>query len=67
MPQSANQVFGSLTRQIPANPTYHYHYGLSLLKSGDKKKGEIELQTALAYHPSKSEEDQIRQLIASSR
>ena len=66
MPQSALQVFGTLTRQQPANPTYHYHYGLSLLKHGEKQKGEIELQIALASHPSKGEEQQIRELIASA-
>ena len=66
MPQSAMQVFGTLTRQQPANSTYHYHYGLSLLKHGDKQKGEIELRLALASHPSKVEEQQIRQFIASA-
>jgi tetratricopeptide (TPR) repeat protein len=64
--QSAMQVFGTLTRQVPTNPTYHYHYGLSLLKNGENKKAALELQTALANHPSKSEEAQIRQLIATT-
>lgn len=66
MLQSAMQVFSSLTRQVPKNPTYHYHYGLSLLQNGDKKKAAAELQIALANQPSKAEAAQIQELIATA-
>ena len=67
MPQSAVRVFSNLIRAEPGNPTYHYHYGLSLLKTGNKQQGALELRTALVNHPSKDEETQIRQLMATAR
>ena len=66
LPQSAVRIFSNLTRAEPGNATYHYHYGLSLLKMGNKEKGALELKIALVNHPSKDQEAQIRQLIASA-
>jgi tetratricopeptide (TPR) repeat protein len=67
MPQSAVRVFSNLTLAEPGNATYHYHYGLSLLKTGNKQKGAAELRAALMNHPSKDQEAQIRQLMAEAR
>ena len=64
MQQSAMHVFANLARKYPKDATYRYHYGLSLLENGEKKKARVELQSALANQPSKVEELRIKELIA---
>ena len=49
---SAVQVFRTLTSKNPENATFHYHFGMALLKKGDKKTAESELKTALSKKPS---------------
>jgi Flp pilus assembly protein TadD len=49
---SAMQVFRALTLNNPNNATFHYHFGMTLLKKGDKKTAESELKAALAKKPS---------------
>ena len=49
---SAVQVFLNLTRKNPENATFHYHFGMALLKKGDKKMAESELKAALSKKPS---------------
>jgi len=48
----AVQVFSALTHKHPENATYHYHFGMALLKKGDKKTAESELKAALSQKPS---------------
>ncbi len=49
---SAIQVFRVLTRNYPADATFHYHLGLALLEGGDKEPARAELKAALAGKPS---------------
>jgi len=49
---SAMQVFRTLTKNNPNNATFHYHFGMALLKKGDKNAAESELRAALARKPS---------------
>ena len=48
---SAVRIFSNLTKTHKENPTFHYHYGMALLKKGDKQGAEYELKTALANKP----------------
>ena len=48
---SAVQVFRTLTSKNPDNATFHYHFGMALLKKGDKKTAEAELKAALSKKP----------------
>jgi predicted Zn-dependent protease len=61
---SALQVFETLVRTDPKNPTYHYHFGATLLASGNKVKAQHELQTALGSRPSQLQEPKIRELLS---
>lgn len=61
---SALQVFETLVRSDPKNPTYHYHFGATLLASGNKDKARHELQTALGSRPSQLQEPRIRELLS---
>ena len=63
MRQSALQIFNNLVKQHPEVATYHYHLGLALIESGDKKKGKEALENALTRQPSKTEELKIKELI----
>ncbi len=60
---SALQVFETLVRADPKNPTYHYHFGATLLASGNKSKARNELQTALGDKPAQLDEPKIRELL----
>ena len=60
---SALQVFETLVRTDPKNATYHYHFGASLLASGNKTKARNELQTALGDKPAQLDEPKIRELL----
>jgi tetratricopeptide (TPR) repeat protein len=59
---SALQVFGGLVQRFPDEPTYRYHYGLSLSQKGQRAKAKSELEVALRKSPS----DDLRQSIQSS-
>ncbi len=60
---SALQVFETLVRTDPKNSTYHYHFGVTLLASGNKTKARHELETALGDRPSPFDEPKIRELL----
>jgi tetratricopeptide (TPR) repeat protein len=59
----AARVFKELTTQEPANPTFHYHYGMALMQKGDKAQAKKELETAIKNNPSKDETGKIKQLL----
>lgn len=61
---SALDVFAKLVRTDPKNATYHYHYGVTLLATGDKTKARDELRTALGSKPSQLQEPKIRELLS---
>jgi len=61
--EEAVQVFQKLVVQEPDNPIFHYHYGMALDEKGDKSSAQKQLQQALKDHPSKPEEQQIRDLL----
>jgi tetratricopeptide (TPR) repeat protein len=64
MPDSALQVFNSLVKKKPEDPTFRYHLGATLLQKGDKQKARVALQAALLQKPGKEEADKIRGLLA---
>ena len=49
---SALPIFRALTRNNPESATFHYHFGMALLKMGDRKTAESELKDALSKKPS---------------
>ena len=59
---SALQVFSGLTQRFPDNPTFRYHYALTLTHKGQKAKAKTELEVALNKKPS----DDLRKNIQSS-
>jgi len=61
----AVQVFKDLVLEEPANPQFHYHYGMALLQKGDKPLAKKELEAAIRNNPSKDDAGKIRQLLAS--
>ncbi len=61
--EEAVRVFQDLVVKEPANPIYHYHYGMALQEKGDKSSAQKQLQEALKDHPSKPQEQQIRELL----
>ena len=61
---AALQILSNLAKQYPDSPTYRYHLGYTLAQKGDKAQAKIHLNSALSSQPSKSEEDKIRQLLA---
>src|SRR5262249_24100694 len=63
-PDDALQIFTSLAKKTPDDPSLHYHLGAALLKKGEKDKARTELQTALAKKPHPAEEKSIRELLA---
>jgi Flp pilus assembly protein TadD len=62
--EDAVRVFKDLTKQVPSNPTFHYHYGMALLQKGDKPSAKREFELALADKPSTNDEAKIRDLLA---
>jgi tetratricopeptide (TPR) repeat protein len=65
MAESAIDEFKRLTTQSPLNPTYHYHYAMALNQKGNTVEAKAECQIALANHPSKVLETDVRRLQAS--
>jgi len=60
---SAIQMFDGLVRKTPHNPAFRYHLGLALYEKGDKVAARRELQTALADHPTRQDEQRIKELL----
>jgi tetratricopeptide (TPR) repeat protein len=65
IPDSAVAEFERLVQQAPLNPIYHYHYAMALNQKGDSVNAKAQCEVALADHPQKSLEAQIRTLEAS--
>ncbi len=65
IPDSAVEEFKRLVQQAPLNPIYHYHYAMALNAKGDSVNAKAECEVALADHPQKPLEGQIRTLEAS--
>jgi tetratricopeptide (TPR) repeat protein len=61
--EDAVRLYKDLTAQVPANATFHYHYGLALLQKGDKPLAKKEFETALSDNPSKVDAAKIRDLL----
>src|SRR6185295_5162491 len=55
MAPSALQIFENLVKKYPDEPTYRYHLGVALLKTGNKEKARTALQGALTKNPAKVE------------
>jgi Flp pilus assembly protein TadD len=60
---SAVQTFNGLVKKNPHFPAFRYHLGLALYEKGDKTAARRELQTALADHPGKQDEQRIKELL----
>ena len=60
---SAEQTFRALVRNNQHVPAFRYHLGLALYEKGDKVAARRELQTALADHPSRQDEQRINELL----
>ncbi|MGA3186532.1 MAG: tetratricopeptide repeat protein [Bryobacteraceae bacterium] len=61
--EDAVRLYKDLTDKYPANPTFHYHYGMALLQKGDKPLAKKEFETALSDKPSKDDATKIRDLL----
>jgi tetratricopeptide (TPR) repeat protein len=61
---AALQTFQQLTRNNPDNATFRYHFGATLLQTGNKQKARTELEAALAAKPEASDEARIRELLS---
>jgi len=62
--EEAVRMYQDLVTKQPANPKFHYHFGLALYQKGDKPSAKKELETALRDKPSKRDEAKIRDLLA---
>jgi tetratricopeptide (TPR) repeat protein len=62
--QNAITILKDLTARNPHNATFHYHYGVALLQSGDKQGARQKLQSALTMKPTKEEEAKIREYLS---
>ncbi|HEY4362536.1 MAG TPA: tetratricopeptide repeat protein [Bryobacteraceae bacterium] len=63
--EDAVRVFKDLVVQQPANPAYHYHFGMALLQKGDKSSAKREFETAMKNNPNKDDGAKIKQLLQS--
>ena len=61
--EDAVRVFRDLVVKEPANPTYHFHFGMALMQKGDKPSARKELEMAMKNKPSKDEEGKIMDLL----
>jgi predicted Zn-dependent protease len=66
-PARAVPTFQQLVRRAPNSASYRTHLAEALLASGDRQRARTELETALRSHPSGSEEQEIRHVLASIR
>ncbi len=60
----AVRTFKELTSEQPANPSFHYHYGMALMQKGDRPSAKRELELALQDKPSRDDATQIKKLLA---
>jgi Flp pilus assembly protein TadD len=56
----AVQLLQDCVNKAPQTPTYHFHFGMALIGSGDKKRADQELQTALRLNLSGEDADLAR-------
>jgi tetratricopeptide (TPR) repeat protein len=63
--EDAVRVFKDLVIQEPANPAYHYHFGMALLQKGDKPSAKKEFEAAMKNNPSKDDGAKIKTLLQS--
>jgi tetratricopeptide (TPR) repeat protein len=63
LPQEAVNIFTDLVTKSPANPTYHYHYGMALLQKGDKSLARRELEMAIKNSPPLEEKVKIQEML----
>ena len=61
--EDAVQIFRDLVTKEPANPTFHYHFGMALLQKGDKLSARRELETAMKSNPPLEEKTKIQELL----
>lgn len=61
---AAAVILSALTRNDPANASFHYHYGAALLASGNRHEAREELEQALSLQPSPSVQEGARTLLA---
>ena len=59
----AVRVFRDLVAKEPANPTYHFHYGMALIQKGDKMQAKKELEDAIKKNPPKDDLGKIQDLL----
>ena len=64
---AAVPLFSALTQKEPNNVTFRYHYGVALLRSGDRTGAKREFQAALDRRPPPPLEKDIRTLLAQAR
>lgn len=60
---SAIKTFRPLVNRHPRFAPFRYHLALALYENGDKAGARRELQTALADHPTKQDEQRIKELL----
>jgi tetratricopeptide (TPR) repeat protein len=59
---SAAHVFEDLVEKYPANPMFHYHFAMALVKKGDRAAALDQLDLALLANPGKEDEARIKEL-----
>ncbi|HEY2842172.1 MAG TPA: tetratricopeptide repeat protein [Bryobacteraceae bacterium] len=59
----AERIFKDLVIKEPANPMFHYHYGMALAQKGDKVSARRELEAALKNKPSKDDTGKIQDML----
>jgi len=59
---SAAQIFSSLVRQQPGDPTFRYHYALTLFGQGDKQQAQEQVAAALKGRPDPAIEGRLKDL-----
>lgn len=60
---SAIQIFSTLVKKQPSNPTFEYHLGAALLAKGETERARQALNAALAAGPARDEEVKIKELL----
>jgi Flp pilus assembly protein TadD len=63
LPEEAVNIFTDLVTKAPANPTYHYHYGMALRQKGDKSSARREFEMAIRNNPPQEEKAKIQELL----
>lgn len=60
-------ILKSLTEKYPENPTFHYHYAIALIQSGDRAGGKVQAETALSQKPNTELAGELRSLLGQSK